>query len=1135
MRKFQSILWITLLSSWAFGQTPNLPVPYRPTPITVYGQKSETNIHISREEGAVEITAEKAQDNPNLPKTEFVNYSPSEIRQITKEMEEAFNKSVPLEQHESKIDDTIQRRQEIYESMQGSGSQTEAERNALVVRRNTLPVPAGPLSQPFPNGSGAPSLSSSGSQIKIPLPSLKHFGVETFYFQIVLGAMAVQQTLSKMNAASIKEMMTDHPLSDSVRFPVALEHFMDAMKDPVGHLAFYNFMIANKWVTEGMRDWALGKGPKAQARLFRYLIPGLGMTAGSIVSHLTGDLYQLFSACHWDNVKRGQQRQRLSMPAIPDGKQDSDPCEEAFKQWTLEKKFYVYAPALTSMLLSTVLGAGVKWTASAMAYSKVASPIGVLMVARPAFQKVKDIALKEILIRGVTIGLSATPLGVVPNSLRILGAAGHASNIAIFLYADTVIRDGVEWIMGNLFRADDLLGPYLRPFIPGENFQELDEALTKISRDTSAATWQGENSSVMDFLKKFSTTFEEHRHHSNKDAQSAHDMWQDKIMGFMTSVRMALYFYEHLIDDFKAKEMVRRYENKEITVPPKKLFNNLAFRDYLLYGVWVDAKKHEYESLDDASADYLKNPDRLEGYQLERVKESAKHMCEVGIPKEADREPFFESEKEILDRLCANLNSGDKEKIAQGFGYLNHLILPPNVLRYDNRRVRKTGRLSTSYRLNILLTEIRDHFGDPRPLSATMEGLSYAYEVNPVVQKNKGTFPFENFGYIKMEKVSDIMAYKMVCGSERPEDVIFNREGFRLRFNPPKIVDIKAPANFCYNNFDFADPQSLRDHMKIATKPSSLMYREKIQTEKGEYKGIGDLIVNNLNEDIKKFIQSGNEEFWFANWWTRFDPYIFHTLETLKNEYKTVVVRLLKNLYQEDSAFNTGQVSNSLITILKQELRVNLIIQGQLLRFLHNQKNPNAELPADLFADVEHLKRLYPNSVLSKADEKSWWKRLKNKADEFLRQSAGINSDKLLAKQRSPWNLDVRSLQNQQTPKIFKFQAEAEKLMRHQELILFWTIHSDDRYEQSEEYYLKSLKEYTEAVGQQFKDYNPNDYQKLLILQTTAQISQILSQMTVYIKTAQMFDYDDELRDDNSLKKAMGAGGIKAGGYRPGP
>ncbi len=945
-----------------------------------------------------------------------------------------------------------------------------------------------------------------------PLPTLKHFGTETVYFQIILGAVAVQQTMTKLSATNLHEMLSMNPLSDSAKNPVALDHFLDSLVDPVGHAAFYNFMVANKFVT----DWLYPPRPintsgrrqlltKAEinaefrrARMervpfLRALLPGIGMSVGSIASHLTGDFFALMKACHQETIKKGQER-LAGYQYKTHSLEQTLACNAAWKEWTDGKKFHQYAPAITSMLIATAGG-----TAVNMAGRALIKTTDTVSARRYTIRGLSNFA-----IRGFNIGITLTPGGWAIRGIKLIG---HAANIGIFIYLDNLVRESVEIGMGNVLKSADVGGPAGRGIIPGKNFVELNEELTALMRTPPMRLWAVPNPDILTFLNDFSEDMEHWREISNKDAENAHNMWRDKTNGFISSTRLTLHYYSKFIDDLKGMEQVKN------NILPTMIPNNLALRTYPFYGVKINHEKGNYESYEHAISDNLDNPEGIEKLQRQAVHERSEKFCK-GLK---ELEPnLYDNESKFLNDICALFRSKDDQKTGQAIIEINKKLGLPerwSSTLTTEERAKRTKMVQTPVFFQKILSDFRGTLGDPYPLMKPMEGLAYAFEVHMNVRKHKESFNLESLGPYKMEKISDFMAYKMVCGAESPFLTVSNRDGFRMRFNPPKIVSVK-PKDFCFdttywNDFNY---EKYKSAAQPASLPSSYFYMQKIETDKGIYNGIGNLILENLNSEMKKIIED-QKDYKFETWWNQHHkPNIVKGLDILGTEYRPVQNKIFHNLYQADHKTNVGPVANALLMSLRQEMRVNLLVQGELFRYLLKAKERDPEFLTKWVTEVNLFRK-------QQEDKKS--------PLEYAKFLTSLSPLGLFS--WSPNDKILELLKGKTLPFIFAFQGAVEEMMDLQEGLLLDLVSNAPSAEPlSMEEYQNNIKKLEEVYEKAFGQFEKTQHQELVLQATVSNIERILNQYQHYIEMSHFLrKYDGTLTNDNALKKPKpGAGGV---------
>jgi hypothetical protein len=957
---------------------------------------------------------------------------------------------------------------------------------------------------------------SAGKRLLSHFPTPIHFGQQTFSFGFLLGGIAVYQT-------------------DYVTNPVAIDQFWDSLSDPIGNASFYTFMIGSGIAGDWLTDPRISvRQKKAYLKL---IIPGLSMTAGSIVSSLTGDFLGLMKACHFDRVQKASARKALTLSATPKKQEgEADPCEVAWNEWTVKKKFHTYAPSIINMLGATLGGGLSNALIKAGLYEKRALSEGEKIVVNRLIKKAKVAIAKQLILRGVRYSFMFGPTGWIT---KVIGVGAELGNIYLFLKFDHQFRDATNWVYGNMVYGGDVFGKVGRYFIPGKNFQELSEDLyktIKLEKETGFTPYErGEINEAMaslnefngmmegykagriyhgslEFLDEFTETMEAWRKVNNADVEQAHQAWLDKVLGFMSSTALARDFYGFLIDDLKAKQTHDR--DLKSGVAFAKAVQDFSSRTYPFFGVTPQKLPNTVKHPDDWAEMYTKNPQQLENWQKEAVGNVAQEACKTNTAG------FLPADKEKLKSICEKLLSQDNRKMAEGLLDLNKEAIP------DPRR---TNPLNTSD-FTLFLRKVREKLGNPQPVLYPFEGFTYAYEVKPLSQDRFATFQRPSERPWSFSKNTDYFVYKMVCGTVDPGEAITDSEGRRLQFNPPKIVEFKGNPTY-KPDFCTQLPDNFRGNGETA-----YFYRRDFIVDGKKYAGIGNVILQNLNKDMQDIINSEDDEYKFDNWWAKkYDAAMEATYGKLKDQYIQIQILLLRNLNQRNTIFNRGVVENSLVETMKQELRVNLMIQGELLNSLIvKNKVPAEEIQkAKIVADIKTLTSIYPPS--EKATE------IQNK--RLLFEGSGISkSDMLLEIQKVPWMLDAEAAVQGKIGKIYTFQALAETLMRDQEKIFSLLRFETETYKpegkgavtkvrlvnnfkpEAKETYEKNVKTYSQYVASIFTNLKLTDYQKEVLAKTQMNIERVLNQFNDYIRIAEALKYESNFDKDGRAKTPATSG-----------
>ncbi|MDB2426047.1 hypothetical protein N9W41_00720, partial [bacterium] len=156
------------------------------------------------------------------------------------------------------------------------------------------------------------------------LQTLHTFPFETARFYTVMGTMAAYKALANYE-----------------KDPMALKNFMDSLKDPIGYISFFGFMLANRGVAAMIQPLAAKKfSPKVAG----FLAGNLGMAAGMTVSNAIHDVVYAkdLQACAFSYFK------------------DIEACDRAFEDVVINEKYVQYTSSVTSLLAAAMLNTQVR-------------------------------------------------------------------------------------------------------------------------------------------------------------------------------------------------------------------------------------------------------------------------------------------------------------------------------------------------------------------------------------------------------------------------------------------------------------------------------------------------------------------------------------------------------------------------------------------------------------------------------------------------------------------------------------------------------------------------------------------------------------------------------------------------------
>ncbi len=890
-------------------------------------------------------------------------------------------------------------------------------------------------------------------------------------------------------------------MNDFAQNPLIMDQHLQTLTDPIGHLSFYSFMIVNGYATEFLTSGAMsnravtdemmkalaknGTSRVAMAaamtatdskvrekllneiadeaakladrkgslnpysnsvakKAYMKIIPYLGMTAGSMASHISGDFLRTLQSCAtslYKDPKAQQHQQTPEAAANPKVKDrlnglSEDPCDMAWREWVMEKKFNTYAPALVSMLLST-MGSGA-----------ITSLVGKVKTSGPyasvaeAMAKGKQAVLGKLRLEGAEIGtgvISSLFGGVWTKTMKFVA---HFSNITLFTALDTAIHGWVEDKVLNFSMGRYYLWPNI------DAFPRKAELLNTLLTKESAEKFQKDSAScekdlqgtdcrrndIEGWLYDFSQSMLKWREFNQTKAKQAHTQWVDKINKFQDMERFSKSFYERFVLDLKNANLCRTHQDECGKIKDKNqsdaeildgfeeeaLFTKLDllylnYRQYPLYGVEPDAAvKLALTEGKSWKNNYMQNPSELQKAQQITVHKVAVQLESYLTSKGWDSNDL-KGANDKLKEILVGLKSDDLLK---------------NGMAINSMR---TMSIATKGQVNEIVQAIlREHLnkmGYPAPLLYYGQGFPYAFETHEsnkdLVKRVELPEFYRNVRLgtqFKFEKKTDYLFYQMLCGPnpEKGQAVHDNTLGnmygygmlgFRDLFIPPRIISDSLKLDICSDRMTFNSSGSMYSHWILD------------ETQNTKYPGAFSVIDKNLSENLKSIINSTKFDlddadkknpssvlsqpmFSMSVWWEKYvESQVSRQLETFKNQYESIAVKFLEAQFKDVGTLlgiplNSSVIRNSVVASSMQESRVYSLVLAEVLK--------------KYIPDADAGKVFATNSAL----------------DSYKSYKKMAAADDIITIQAQPFNQDLNAIKTGTVPKLFKFQLQNEEVLR---------------------------------------------------------------------------------------------------------
>lgn len=872
---------------------------------------------------------------------------------------------------------------------------------------------------------------------------LKRFPVETLLFFVAIGVV---------NHAQL--------MFDYANNPLIMEQHLKSLSDPIGNLSFLAFMVANGYAhhfldnpklttrfvkedaanifrrtifMEKLRGGATeaelikeaqkytdGKYISATKKIYGHLLPYLSMTAGSMASHLTGDIFHQLQACvkSFTPKKSADGKEKINDPLTL----SEDPCDVAWREWTQEKKFNTYAPALASMMVSQAMSTGVS-----MLFKKSGS--GVFQDMEAALARKEAFNFKLL---GWTVLKEMNPLSLRFKAVQIIG---HISNLTLFTALDQLVHHFVSDIVLNL-----TYGNY-NPWFNSDAFPKKAENLYNILEKESKEKYQTLNSAcvkdiqdytcqsedIMGFLHNFTETMTKWKEFNKTKPMTAHQNWLEMVNNFQATERSAFHFYREFLHDLQTTEYYRKnpiVSNAKPNETPeekkareiKEIYGDtsqegiqevplmLNYIRYPLFGIEPNKGIQEFESNKWKDL-YLNNPEKIQSAQLLKVKDVANEFSKY-MDQKGYSSLNLKYDEEKIKQVLSGLTSGDLIKIGNAI----------NLMRFYS----ENKNAGASELTQEIFRDYLEKLGRPAPLMYQGQGFSFAFEsssnfleelksmVLPHTLRNLRLSTQFNFS-----KKTDYLYYNMLCGPQASSEEMISGKyiktvfgittgipsGLQALFIPPAIVSESIAPDICTKTLSF--------------KNSNQIYSDSIIDGKSgnKYKGIFQILFKNFNDDTKSIIDAkpifpgsikaamGADDFpEFSKWWeSKIENKVIDKLNEFKDDYHAISVDLFETLFKENSSLGKDVINNSVVFANMQEARTYSMIIAHVLKTL---------LPKD------KLKEFITATAIPVKNYK-----INEKSD-------------ILLFQRAAFLQDFEAIKNGTTPIVFNYQVQLEELLR---------------------------------------------------------------------------------------------------------
>lgn len=506
----------------------------------------------------------------------------------------------------------------------------------------------------------------------------------------------------------------------------------------------------------------------------------------------------------------------------------------------------------------------------------------VSMLASSALAGVlQSVATKTVLrLTGVDISMWLIPGSVQIKGIRLLLVKGL--QITFFVALDTLIIRHVIYAWKNIFDAS---------FI-----NEVSDTLMTQIVDQKKKGWNGDHKATMAALKDLKQKNSDWRMTNMTQVYEAHQAWSDSLMqltGLYNTTYSVYGAFVNALVDFRAGDVSAGTTG----TTSEKLLN----RTYPFYGIKGAGLREGHEDL------YHTYPQMMQNAQQEKISAVVSQIDANFQSGEYTQGYLSKSEVEKIRQIRNKLASNDTNVIVAGLKDLQEQL-----------QIALAGNgYSKSYIL--ALSEIRQGIGLARPLMEPGRGFLATFEDAP---SNAALFKGIKFpkhsGHFMVGRPVDYLTAQMLCGPdvEAKESVIEHSRGFSAKFIPPALRASEDKFSVCKSSY-------------MPNKTVNELYNMPLASANGEtYKGAIDYLKNNARSSATSSVEA------FDAWWKNNTQNQMSTaFEKYESTYAEVIETLLEKLFAENnSMLNRGPLSNGVLKSVRQEIRLNQMLLGEMLK-----------------------------------------------------------------------------------------------------------------------------------------------------------------------------------------------------------
>jgi hypothetical protein len=453
--------------------------------------------------------------------------------------------------------------------------------------------------------------------------------------------------------------------------------------------------------------------------------------------------------------------------------------------------------------------------------------------------------------------------------IKSLRAVGFVSQLTLF----TKVNNTIDPFFTKLYQN----------FRQGSDFNTLEAALTRDLSGVMTSNWQ--SARLNQDLTQLAIAMKAWRAMNLMDVNMAQSSWSQNLNNFAGLYNISKEFYSGLVSESLNK---------------KKYPLDLTIIEQVFPLNGITPKDFNKDRMDG----FLTQPDFILSAQLKTIRDVSQKLDQMYASNQAYLSSLNPNQRQTLLTILSALRSQDVNKIGQAMDLLNFKI---------KDITESTFGINTDFVKT--LKSIKSALGQPNPIWSKGTGYATYFLMTPEFQSasaldHQEKFWFNHVSFAHAESTADWLMASTLWGPDtgKLESVISSRAGFYSQFLAPRLPLTSNTEYVCASD-------ALTPISRLNVCDKGVRYDNPLH-----------FAATHLGSQVSNY--QG-----FNSWWQKYSetPYV-QTWVDFENKYQSIVRELMAKMWASDAATNHGDVANGIVASSVQELKVNALALGGVMK-----------------------------------------------------------------------------------------------------------------------------------------------------------------------------------------------------------